>query len=256
MLRICAALAAFVVVMAGAGLPAAGQDGSVVAESRGTVASCTAGVGTASFSMGGDKLVFSDADISWPSTDYARAVEHLYRIDGACPPPGAPIRVTRRGRCTNAGAIAVEFGVAGKEFADASAKLWIVRQYFDVASRRDDPMAVSIAAMVLARYDRHADGRPTIWVRDTMRRALDTYRTAGRASSMIARYGRDDLNGSVPALVHLVADHGDEIGLVRAFPYVPVNPRSAPFVGSWGLFASAVYLEHAGAALTKTWESR
>lgn len=255
MLRTCALLASSIVVVA-APLCGAVQDGSVVAESRGVVTSCEAGVAAASFTLGGEKLILSDAKASWPSADYARTVGHLYRVEGACPPAGTPIRVTRCGRCTNTAVITVESGVLGKEFAEAPARLWIVRQFFDVASHRDEPIAVSIAAMVLARYDRHANLRPHIWVRDRIEHVLDSYRSADRAATMIARFGRDDLTGSVPALVRLVADHRDETGLVRAFPYIPVNPRSAPFVGAWGMFASAVYLERPGAALAKTWELR
>lgn len=253
MLRTCVLLVGSIVA---APLCGAVQDGSVVAESRGVVASCKAGTADAAVTVGGEKLILSDANASWPSADYARTVEHLYRIEGACPPPGTPIRVTRCGRCANTAVIAVEYGVLGKTFADAPAQLWIVRQFFDVASHRDEPMAVSIAAMVLARYDRHANLRPTIWVRDKIEHVLDPYRSADRAASMIARFGRNDLKAGVPALVHIVSDHRDETGLVRAFPYVPVNPRSAPFVGSWGMFASAVYLERPGAALAKAWELR
>lgn len=102
------------------------------------------------------------------------------------------------------------------------------------------------ASMLLANHNRMDGGKRTLWMRDRLSRALDTYSSRERAQTMIRRFGDSGLRETVDPLGKVYATHANEVGLVRGLPYRPADARSAPFVGSWPSFATEVYVERPG----------
>jgi hypothetical protein len=217
----------------------------VVSEVRGPMTSCSQNGGVISLTLADSKtpIVFQATAQDWPSRDYRRIVVNLYRAAGGCPANGTRLRITRCGACAHEPLISIETDGSSQDFDGDNSRLWVIRQYFDTRSGPDEPLAVSIASMVLARYNRRDGQRRSLWIRDTMARALNTYLTKDRAFGMIKRFGRSDLNSGVSALARIATKDGDRLGLMRAFPFIPVDPRASPFVGAWGTFATEVYLE-------------
>lgn len=183
-------------------------------------------------------------------TAHASIVGDRYTIHGPCPAPGGRVAVTHCPDCASRPLYAIETS----NDADAGEGLFVTRSFIDrldLANADDERTALFVTSMILAKHNR-ADGRNrTLWLRDTLKRALDAYTSESRAQDMCARFGGRHLVSAIDQIVAIAAAHGDEPGLVRALPFIPPDPRAAPFVGSWGTFALEIYLEEQGHELTR-----
>lgn len=229
----------------------------------GTVVSCTRSsnaVGLELLSSGTTVRVdITDKDQqSWPSPAYRTIVGDAYRVEGPCPQPGEHARVFLCRRCDHPTVQGIELGGRGAAFDEEKRTLWIIRQFFDRESGRETDQAnvneywnYLTASMLLANHNRMDGGSRFLWMRDRLARTLDAYSSDDRAAVMIARFGRPSFREGIAPIRKIYAQHSDEVGLVRGVPYLPADPRSAPFVGSWPSFAMEVYVEQNTGTLLK-----
>jgi hypothetical protein len=138
---------------------------------------------------------------------------------------------------------AVETG--GKDGFDGErSRLWIHRKYVNLAvPLPEDNFAVSVVSMMLARHNRRDGLRRQLWIRDVIGHAMDTYSREDRAYVFVRKFGTKDLEAAVPALVAIARRHHQDVGVIHALPFLPPDPKAAPFVGAWGTFATEVLLE-------------
>ena len=185
-----------------------------------------------------------------PSDAYGRVVSTPYVMSGPCPNVGDSVLVTACSQCDGAGVYTIEVtrtAAAGTISRGTVARLWLMRRFFDVASRgAAEQWAVSYAASVLARFNRGETEGGTLWIRQRLRDSLWTYNSSEYARAMVKMYGTPSLLFSIEQLAGVYRKHGEEIGVVRALPYTPPEPRKAPFAGSFGTFAFEVYVERNG----------
>lgn len=217
-----------------------------IAEVRAPLTSCQKGTNDIEIEFGGRELridVSGAGDDRLASDAYRRLVGSLYALEGDCPPPGTHIRVTTCSVCRHMRVVAVEIG--GKDAFDSeSAHLWLYRKYVNLAAPLpEDGFAVSIVSLVLARHNRRDGQRRQLWIRDVLGHALDTYSGEDRAYAFIRTFGTKDLDIAVPELVKIARLHRDDVGVIQALPFMPSDPKAAPFVGAWGTFATQVLLE-------------
>ncbi len=234
----------------------AGSREAGIGVTTGPILSCHESDGDLTIDVGATEgivhIKVSDSQLPpWPHVSYPNLLPQKYRIAGPCPRTHEYARVTQCTGCQGPVVDAIELGGVGRAFDDTKRQLWVVRQFVDAVAGGDTGERQLIAAdlfmtaMVLARYNRDDRGSRSVWVRDRVERALFTYSTTSRAVAMVERFGngRKELTDSIKPLRDTYQKYGGQIGLVKSLPYMPEDPRDSPFVGSWGTFASEVYVE-------------
>jgi len=182
--------------------------------------------------------------------EIARIVGAAYRVDGGCLAAGEQVRLT-----TDEQGTPYIIEVDGQASDLFGIRPWLVRQVFD---RRSQPWGdvdreLFMVSRVLAHYNQQDGGSRSLWLYDRIDRALDTYTSASRASEMYEQFGerRQDIArtlGPVETVYHQLqhADAEPGVVLIKGLPYMVMHPYHSPFIGAWGLFASAVYAPRPG----------
>jgi hypothetical protein len=192
----------------------------------------------------------------WPSPAYRSLVAAAFAVQGTCPAQGEQLRLTHCPRCEQPSTVSVERGGQGPKFDEEQRSLWVVRQFVDRKEPQDQHAALFMILRVLARYNRADGGSRSVWIRDRLERSLFAYASAEKAAMAIERFGRPSLRPGVEPLVRIFAARSKDIGLVKALPYMPADPRSPALVGAWGQFPLSVFVETDDGRLLKLYEQR